>query len=331
MNFDVQAMPTPPNLIKAFRNGFDAIANHIGLILIPMGIDLFLWFGPHIQVKTLLGRFLAQLNSMPVTGTEETVEALRLSQAFWEEIAQRINLFSALRSIPVGVPSLMVSRQPITTPVGTPIFTEAASFAAVFGSWFFFSLIGLLVGTLYFITISQVSFSGKVSWRETVYNLPTAALKVIALTLFWLGLLVAISIPASCLITMIVLTGLGGTSLPLLIFTGILLWVFFPLIFSPHGIFASQRTVWGSVTDSVRLTRMTLPSTGLLILVIVFVSEGTDYLWNVPADTSWITLLAVTGHAFVTTGLLAASFIYYRDAMRWSQRLVQQAKLSSIS
>jgi hypothetical protein len=42
-----------------------------------------------------------------------------------------------------------------------------------------------------------------------------------------------------------------------------------------------------------------------------------------PEETSWLSLVGVAGHAFVTTGLLAASFIYYRDADRWVKAILK--------
>ena len=331
MNFDVQAITAPPNLIKALRSGFDAITNHIGLILLPMAMDLFLWFGPHLGVKTLIESLLQQISSVSVSSGGEAQEALQLSQAYWAEAAQQINLFAILRTLPVGLPSLMASRQPITTPLGNPQTWQVTSLGAVMGIWILLSLVGLVVGTFYFMAVAQASLGEKISWRETFANWPAASLKVLLLALLWLGLLVAISLPASCLVTVVALSGLGGGMLPFLIMGGIALWLFFPLIFSPHGIFANQRTMWGSVSDSVRLTRMTLPTTGLLLIVVLVISEGTDLLWNIPEEASWLTLLALTGHSFITTGPLAASFVYYRDATRWAQRLIQQTKLSSIT
>jgi hypothetical protein len=73
---------------------------------------------------------------------------------------------------------------------------------------------------------------------------------------------------------------------------------------------------------------MTLPKTSLLFLSIIVISEGLDTLWRVPAEDSWLTLVGVAAHAFVSTSLLAASFIYYRDASRWLQRLIQQSLLA---
>jgi hypothetical protein len=73
---------------------------------------------------------------------------------------------------------------------------------------------------------------------------------------------------------------------------------------------------------------MTLPTTSLLLLVILVISEGLDVLWGVPLSTSWLTLVGIAGHAFISSSLLAATFIYYRDADLWVQQVLQQAKLS---
>jgi hypothetical protein len=63
--------------------------------------------------------------------------------------------------------------------------------------------------------------------------------------------------------------------------------------------------------------------------MILLISQGLDLLWQVPPQTSWFTLIGLIGHAFIVTGLLAASFVYYRDAGYWVDNLLQQTKLSS--
>ncbi len=74
------------------------------------------------------------------------------------------------------------------------------------------------------------------------------------------------------------------------------------------------------------MTRMTLPTTALFLLSIVAISEGLNILWRVPPDNSWLTLIGVSGHAFVASALLAASFIYYRDADTYTQKTLQIIK-----
>jgi hypothetical protein len=74
------------------------------------------------------------------------------------------------------------------------------------------------------------------------------------------------------------------------------------------------------------LTRMTLPTTSLFFLSVLAISEGLNILWRVPPETSWLTLLGIGGHAFISSGLMAASFIFYRDADRYSQATIKIIK-----
>jgi hypothetical protein len=126
-------------------------------------------------------------------------------------------------------------------------------------------------------------------------------------------------------------TGIGQLGyLALLILAGFLIWMLAPLIFSPHGIVLNQLNVLSSILRGFYLTRLTLPSTSLFFLAFVLLSEGLDVLWNIPDNTSWLLLLGIFGHAFVTTSLLAASFIYYHDADVWVGELIKGIKFSSV-
>jgi len=80
--------------------------------------------------------------------------------------------------------------------------------------------------------------------------------------------------------------------------------------------------------DSIRIIKLTLPTTSLFLLSAVVLSEGLNILWNVPPEGSWWFLVGIVGHAFVTTGLFAASFIYYQEADHWSKSFIQEVKKS---
>jgi hypothetical protein len=109
----------------------------------------------------------------------------------------------------------------------------------------------------------------------------------------------------------------------LYLYAGFAFWLILPLAFSPQGIFVHQYRMFDSVKASFRLIRKTLPTSVLFILAAFFLSKGLDLLWMAPGESSWLTLVGIAGHAFVTTGLLSASFVYYRDAERWMTTLAQ--------
>jgi uncharacterized membrane protein YdcZ (DUF606 family) len=72
------------------------------------------------------------------------------------------------------------------------------------------------------------------------------------------------------------------------------------------------------------MARFTLPTSGLFVLSVILLTTGLNYLWSVPPDDSWMLLVGIAGHAFITTALLAASFVYYRDMNAWLQTVFEQ-------
>jgi len=325
-----QVLQPPPSLIKALMAGFDAITNHLGLILFPIALDLLLWFGPHLSVMNLLRSYLDQVSMTPEASTPEVANMLSSGRELWLALVERFNLLGVLRTYPVGIPSLMVSRAPEAVPGGAPLVWQVPSFGAVILSWLVLTLVGLVIGTLYFAVVSQAALLEKMNLRHAVEQWPWASKQIILLALLWLGVLLLISVPFSCVLTILLLSGIGLGVFAPLVYGGLLIWLLLPLIFSPHGIFVNQRQMWASVRDGAHLVRLTLPTTGLLILIILVISEGLDTLWRVPPETSWLSVVGLVGHAFVTTGLLATTFVYYRDTDRWIKQAEQKAILAKM-
>ena len=58
----------------------------------------------------------------------------------------------------------------------------------------------------------------------------------------------------------------------------------------------------------------------------MLLGSGLDMLWSTPAADSWMLLVGILGHAFISTGLLAASFVYYNDGVRWLQNTIKTKK-----
>jgi hypothetical protein len=61
---------------------------------------------------------------------------------------------------------------------------------------------------------------------------------------------------------------------------------------------------------------------------VFLLHQGLNELWKVPSQNSWLMLVGLAGHAFITTALLSASFVYYREMNDWLQNVyerIQQA------
>jgi len=328
---DTKVYPSPPSLVKTLLAGFDVISNQIGLILFSISLDLLLWFGPKIRLEVLTRSFLDWITLNPNLRSPEMSELMESNRQMLVLLAERLNLVSLMRTFPVGVPSLMIARAPTENPLGAPIAWQISSPLALIVIIALLTILGLFMGTLYFTLVAQAALHGKTEWLQAMKRSPWNFIQVILLSMFWLGILIGIMIPLSCLLPFILFNEATIGRFVLIGFGIVLVWLLFPLIFAPHGIFANHIPMWNSVLQGARITRFALPSAGLFFLSVIILSEGMDLLWNVPLDSSWLIMIGIIGHAFVTTSLLASSFIYYRETNNWVHRMVQISKLTSFS
>jgi hypothetical protein len=321
---NLQVLPAPPSLVKSLTAGFDAISNHAGLILLPIVVDLFLWAGPRLRISQLIDPLISQAQAMPDAQDPQMLAAVK-------EMAQNLNLAAALRTLPVGIPSLMASRTLTAWAGGQPWLWQAPAWGQAVLVWFVLILVGLALGAFYFSLVGQAALLGRMNPGVALSRWAWSFLQIGLLTLGWLGLALAIFVPFSCLLSLLALGGLGAGGVPalaLLLVGGVFIWLILPFAFSPHGIFMYDLDAWKSLQRSMRVTRLTFKTTSLFWLTALVLSEGLDILWNAPADTSWFLLIGMAGHAFITTALLAASFIYYRDANRWVQGQLQNSPVA---
>ena len=310
----------PPRLMSALTSGFNLVAGHIYLLLLPLGLDLLLWFGPHFSLKTLLQPIIADwLKGIQVMGGSEMLNMTSSIQGLWEVLLERFNLLSFLSTIPVGVPSLLVGTAPVQNPLGMPVAYDVSSWSQAVSGWLLFSLLGLVLGSLYFGMVARSTAS-----QAEPFSLARAVWEggqVILLTLLLILLLILLTIPVTLVATILAMISPGLAQLALLLMSFILLWLFIPLIFSPHGIFAARQNMLRSMLISARMVRLLFPGIGMFLLSVLILAQGMGYLWRIPDESSWLMLAGILGNAFISTGLLAASFFYYRGAISWVETL----------
>jgi len=304
--------------------GFDSVANHILVILPPVLLDLFLWLGPHLRLKSFLQSLIDQLPQMAKLLPSNFPDVTTLQQ-FLTTVMDQFNLFMVLRTFPVGATSLLSLEMPVQTPLGVPTNLDAGSFLGIFSWVLLLSLLGWLIGAIYYFWISGVALKpdGRSLWKTVKQTL--------LLSIIWLGILFVLGLPAYVVVSIVF--SLSPTLGQIMFFIGalLLIWLIMPVFFSVHGIFTLQLDAFRSILGSLRMVRFTLPNTGLFLLLFVIINTGMNFLWNTPSENSWWMLVGIAGHAFVSTALLAASFIYYRDINAWLTVVFEQLQKRATS
>ncbi|HSR21775.1 MAG TPA: hypothetical protein VLL49_12750 [Anaerolineales bacterium] len=309
-----QALPPPPGIIGSLRAGFDATAAHLGLILLPLGLDLVLWLGPRLGLRSLMQPVVDEIARLgPSTGLPQG--DINSVMEMYADLLARFNLLAVLRTLPIGVSSLMSGRMPLRSPLGAPIVFQIDSASQLLGWFMLLTFLGWTLGGLYFLGVAGLAVTKPSS--PALATPIHAVIQTILYSLICAVLVWFLGLPALFLVYVaFAINALLGQGLVL--FLGFVsLWLLVPLFFSPHGIFVRRQNAFASFLAGFQLTRLTLSTSSLFVASIFLVALGLNVLWGLPQEEEWIALVGLLGHAFITTALLAASFIYYQEMSNW--------------
>lgn len=334
-------LPPPPGVISSIKAGFDAISTHISVIILPLLLDLFLWLGPRLRMDSLFNSMKADMISIWRAGGIPTADIQPVIQ-WYETTLPDTNLFSLICTIPVGISSLFnshilillfpgfsnpfLTRPATQTPWGYPPVLQVTVWN-IFAWMFLLIVIGWIFGGLYFRNIAWLASASE---NDRPVRTSRAIVQTVLISIFWGIFCMMIAIPILFVLRLLLQINPLIAQLAALFLSLISMWMIVPLFFSPHGVFLKKQNFFTSILSSIQMARFTLPTSSMFILTIFLLSVGLNFLWSIPPEDSWMTLVGIFGHAFVSTALLAGSFIYYRDMNAWLQNVIDRIR-SNIS
>jgi hypothetical protein len=331
----LETLPPPPGVITSLQAGFNIVSGRIALITLPLILNVFLWLGPRMSIGTWYGALYADwIKLLKQSGFPSQQLALYTENGpLVVGFFNKLNWFGWIRTIPIGLPALMLNIPddfPMKTPLGFQSVVQLPSFLIVLATVAGLTFLGWLAGGLYFKMVAEASLGDD----EAGIGLLHAWIQTIFLSAIWgIGSMVLV-IPTLFLIGFLGFINAVLAQVVFFIALFLMFWLVVPLFFTPHGIFIRKQNALASIGSSLRLSRFTLPTSSMFVLSVFLLSRGLAYLWTVPSNDSWLMLVGIAGHAFISTTLLAASFVYYRDVNNWlervSERFQQMSGRSSI-
>jgi len=305
------AGPRPIGVLAAIVQGFERVAARPSLILPPILIDLLLWLGPRLGARQLIEQASKWL-APPAGMSGAIAEQWTLVQDSLQTAAEGFNLLSLLSTVPVGLPSLMAGRMPVQAPWSPVGGSQLDRPEAVMVLWLGLTALGLTLGALYQLSLARALSPGVTlspPWR--------AAARVI---LFALLLFLGFALAGGVLLLAV---GMATLLLPLIgagvLFLGfsLLFWVGIYLSFTPHGIVRYNLGVIRAMLESFALVRWNMLSTVGFFVLALGITWLANLVWSLPASSSWFALLAILGHAFVSTMILTGSYAFYQGRREW--------------
>jgi len=321
----LETLPPPPGVIASLQAGFNVVSNKVILITLPVLLNAFLWLGPRLSVGQWYGALLNNwITLLKQNGFPAKDLALYTDNApILIDFFQKLNWLGWVRTLPIGIPALLLdipSKFPVPTPLGIQSVVQLPSFAIVAGSVLLLTFVGWLGGGLYFRIVAGASLGAD----EAGIGLLRALAQTILLSIIWIIGSVIILLPVVLIMTVLAAISAVLAEIVFFIMLFFMFWLVVPLFFTPHGIFVRKQNAFVSIMSSLRMSRFTLPTSSMFVLSVFLLSRGLSYLWTIPASDSWMLVFGIFGHAFISTTLLAASFVYYRDMSNWLQNVYER-------
>ena len=337
-------------VIDSLGRGFHIALKRWWVLLIPVVLDTFLWLGPRLSVAQMVQERMRSLDRQVLALAEgDAKEEWRTFSTFVGEAAEHYNMFYALRSSAFGVPSLFAwSRTRVGSHsvyetlwiyfvqvIGRPdllpaeldansITWQVNSLLVMGGAGVVLSLCGLAIGCLYL-----TGLAGELHPAEGP-GMGTRALRLGGrFLLFWFLRAVLAVIAGVPIITLVGLVNLVSPALAMLVIVIVLMvtmWLSFLGIFMVASLAVNDAPLWEAIWNSVNVVLRNVGPTAWLFVLINLIGGGMAILWHMLSANAGLTWVAILGNAYVGSGLVAASLVFYRERYaRWQEALSRVA------
>ena len=323
MQTTIEVKEKPLGVIESLQLGFNYLNQHLWLLIPPVLLDIFLWFGPRISISALMTQFLDILASQPDLPQEFSTNFSAASESL-KNIGTQYNLLSLLAGVFTGMPSLLARLDFAKLGAASGDVIALTSWQ---GALMWVSIlipIGIFIGSFWLTCVVYAlrrerlfskAFFGRWGWLWLNANLYLILLFVglMAFSLF-IGLIGA-------MLTMAL--GSAGAlmfSVFWMLFIGFSIWLSIGLYFVLTAIALDGVNVASAIWRSLNVVgRNALSILGFLILAVLL-TEGFSRIWWQLSAKTWGVFLSIIGNAYLGSAIVAASFLLYQSRYQHWQK-----------
>lgn len=321
----------PLGVIGCLAAGFELVGQHLGLVALPVLLDLFLWLGPRLSVGPLVGFAEALMRQQPAVDADAAYQMTQMAE-FFGELGREFNLFSMLSALPLlNVPTLLAGRMEAASPLARSGLVPVESGRALVGWSAVLIPVGLLLGFVYLNGLAGRvrAAQGDDEARPAAGSAPSeraarrrrrprvgGLTKLVRLGVFAAGLLVAGAIVLPLWIFVVGAAAAIGQflgQLTQMLAIGLVGYLVLHLMFVAHGVLLGGRGLLRALWESALIARVYLPYVMILVILVVVIYEGLGIVWSLPPGDSWSLVVGIVANGCVGTALTAATFVFYRE------------------
>lgn len=309
----------PLGVIACLTLGFELAAHYPQLAILPFLLDLYLWLGPRLSLESLLERMSVLWATPP---TPDLAPAYQALDQVLTELGQQYNLFALLEPAPLlGVPALMSKHWTLLRPFGIRPTMPVANVGLVIGWTVLLTILGVGLTAFY---LRQIGIRIGAEMEETPVN-PDSLINVwwslLKLVLWLLLVLIGVGSPVLFVSSLLSLLSFGLSSFLITLVLSAGIFIVLHCIYAIPSMIQYRKTPLQALRESFILTRADFPGSLGMLLALLVISQGLNYVWTLPAADSWSMLVGIGGHAIVSTALIISLFIFYQERVIYLEML----------
>ncbi len=316
-------------IIDTLSDGFARVTRHLWLILIPALVDAAIWLGPRLSIHELTQRAFMSLPAASELGPqyEQTWSSI---QAYLTDLGSHVNVLSFISLRFLGLPSLTENLTLEATPFAVARrLIEIPSLPTLLGLAVSLIMLGLFIGCFCLALIAQDVREEKI---ELAYVLQTAwrswwRLATLLFVLLLLTVMMTSGVGILTAILSILSQELSAVILNLFVWGALLAGVYLALVlyFALRAMILDDVGIVHSLWHGVNVVHRNLFAVIGFVVLVNVMQTGLFYIWRMLATSVVGTLVGIIGNAYISTGLVAASFVFYRDRfVAWQQAKIEE-------
>jgi hypothetical protein len=322
--------PQNATLIDTISEGYAAINRRPWLVLVPILLNVYLWFGAQLSFGPLIESFHGWLRQLPAAEAQPSDLQLRYDQLLsFSQVDMRQPL-AVMNVIPTLALSAIGSADQGLEGQGVPLVsdmprlidasrTDTIRVSTIPGALLAFLAINALSLALSALFLNQVGSAVRRDGPPIALGLRQAgrvALSILGYVGIVGGIALALGLPLFFFIAVLLYLnftlGLFAAELLFVLW----FWIKIYIGFAPEAIVMNGNGPLRAIYTSFNIVRRNFWATlGFLVLTWV-IAVGCGVIWQQLAGSTVGLVVAIVGSAYVGSGLLAARMAFFRERLR---------------
>jgi len=323
------AKPQNATLIDSISEGYAAINRRPWLVLVPIVLNLYLWFGAQLSFGPLIHDFHDWMRQIQATSPQQTElqaqydQLLAFSQvdmrepiAIFNYIPTTIYVLNALGTGggPLGLPMIQALPQLIDGQSASTI--EISSAEGMFLAFVLLNAIALPLSVSFLVKVAEAvrgEWMSSATWARRAGRTMLALLGCIGILV---GVALALGLPFLFFATLLLWFSPAIGTFALVIIWVALFWIRIYINFAREAIFVSDMGPLRAIYTSFNVVRRNVWGTLGFLGISLVITLGCSLIWQRLAESTIGLIVAIVGSAYVGSGLLAARMAFYRERLR---------------